>query len=491
MSMADESGVGREPWTLTRAWDHPGLFAPHFKGDTWKSWRVYAKSLLGEPLDDEAERAIFRDCTGRTAIPTEPFSESCLVIGRRGGKSRMLALIAVYLACFRSYGQYLAPGEVATIAVIAADRKQARSIFRYTLGMLRAIRVLERFIEPKGLTSETIPLKNRVVIEIQTASFRVTRGYTFAAVLADETAFWKSDDSINPDVEIFRALRPGLSTIPGAILLNASSPYRKSGELYKAWRRYYGKDDARVLVWQATTSTMNPSLDPAIIEDAYRDDPEAASAEYGASFRSDISDFVSRESVDNVTVPGRLELPRAGGVSYYGFVDPSGGSGGDSMTLAVAHERGGISVLDLLREIRPPFSPEQAVGEFANTLKSYGISRVVGDRWGGEFVREPFRNAGIQYDLSDKPKSEVYQATLPLLNSAKLELLDHPRLIAQLCGLERRTSRSGRDSIDHGPGLHDDIANAAAGALLLASSGSSSFGWTDEALEGLAALAAG
>jgi len=57
---------------------------------------------------------------------------------------------------------------------------------------------------------------------------------------------------------------------------------------------------------------------------------------------------------------------------------------------------------------------------------------------------------------------------LPLLNSNRIELLDHPRLINQLTGLERRTSRAGRDTIDHVPGGHDDVANAAAGAAVLA-----------------------
>ena len=46
-----------------------------------------------------------------------------------------------------------------------------------------------------------------------------------------------------------------------------------------------------------------------------------------------------------------------------------------------------------------------------------------------------------------------------------MALLDHPRLIAQLGGLERRTARGGKDSIDHAPGAHDDVANAAAGVL--------------------------
>ena len=44
------------------------------------------------------------------------------------------------------------------------------------------------------------------------------------------------------------------------------------------------------------------------------------------------------------------------------------------------------------------------------------------------------------------------------------------RLVNQLCGLERRTARSGKDSIDHGPGGHDDLANAVAGAADLVGS---------------------
>ncbi len=192
--------------------------------------------------------------------------------------------------------------------------------------MLRAVRPLAEMIEDE--TAETITLNNRVSIEIHTASFRVTRGYTFAAVLADETAFWRDENSTNPDVEIFRALRPGLSSIPTAMLLNASSPYRKAGVLYNTYRRHYGRDGARVLVWRGTTLEMNPSLDPQIIEEAYEDDPEAAAAEYGAEFRDDIVDFVPREVVDACTIHGRTELLPTAGQYYVAFVDPSGGTAG-------------------------------------------------------------------------------------------------------------------------------------------------------------------
>ncbi len=130
-------------------------------------------------------------------------------------------------------------------------------------------------------------------------------------------------------------------------------------------------------------------------------------------------------------------------------------------------------MLDAVREVKPPFSPEQTVAEFTALLEAYGVSRVTGDRYGGEWPREQFRKHGIDYDLADKSKSDLYRELLPLLNSGRVELLDLPKLGAQLCGLERRTARGGRDSIDHAPGAHDDIANAVAGALLAVSGGRS------------------
>jgi hypothetical protein len=449
---------------IIEALDHSALFASFFRGDTWQTWRVFLAALFALPMT-AAERATYMHHTGRIDLPTVPSKEAALVVGRRGGKSRILATIAVFLAAFHDYTPHLAPGEVATVALIAADRRQARVMFRYILGLLRGVRPLAELIEAE--TSDTITLNNHVVIEIHTASFRVTRGYTFAAVLCDETAFWRSDESsTNPDTEIFRALRPGLSSIPSSMLLNASSPYRKSGVLYAAFARHFGKDNARVLVWRATSIEMNPRLDPAIIEEAYQDDPASAAAEYGAEFRDDINDFVPREVIDACTVRGRVELLPAAGVLYRAFVDPSGGTG-DSMTLAVAHRQDAIGVLDCVREIRPPFSPQDVVAEFAALLRSYRVHEVVGDRYAGEWPREQFRGAGIAYRVSDQPKSDIYRDTLPLLNSGKVELLDVPRLVSQFCGLERRTSRGGKDSIDHGPGLHDDLANAASGALLL------------------------
>ena len=159
-------------------------------------------------------------------------------------------------------------------------------------------------------------------------------------------------------------------------------------------------------------------------------------------------------------------------MGYVGFLDFAGGSGVDSATLAIAHEeeRGGTKVvlLDVIREVRPPFSPQQVCHDFAATLKSYGINRATADRWAGQFPVEELRRHGVTLKPSDKTKSDIYKGFLPLLNSGSVELLDNPRLHAQIAGLERRVARGGRDSIDHCPGAHDDLANAACGAVVQA-----------------------
>jgi hypothetical protein len=113
------------------------------------------------------------------------------------------------------------------------------------------------------------------------------------------------------------------------------------------------------------------------------------------------------------------------------------------------------------------------VSEFAADLRRYGLREVTGDFYGGLWPSERFKAHGITYRRSERSKSDIYKELLPRLNAGRIELLDNPRLVAQLVGLERRVGRGGRDSIDHGPGSSDDVINAAAGALL-ASSGVSS-----------------
>lgn len=441
------------------------LFGRHFAGEAWEAWRAFLAACFGLPMS-EAQRALYKAHTGRETPPAGPAREAWVIVGRRGGKSFIAALVAVFLACFRDYRELLAPGEVGTLPVIAADRKQARHVMRYIVGLLEGSLLLAKLIVQR--TAESIELANRVTIEVHTASWRSIRGYTVVAAVLDEVAFWRSEDSANPDREIVNALRPAMATVPGSLLLAISSPYARRGVLWDAYRRHFGQE-SDVLVWQAPTRAMNPSVPQAIVDNALAEDEPAARAEYLAEFRRDVETYVPREAVEACTVPGRYGLPPVSGVQYVAFCDPSGGSA-DAFTLAIAHreERHGtpIAVLDYLAERRPPFSPEAVVEEFTAALKLYRCRTVTGDRYGGEWPREAFRRHGVEYQVAGKPRNDLYVVLLPLISSGRVELLDHRGLATQLVSLERRTARGGRDTIDHPPNGHDDVSNAVAGAVV-------------------------
>jgi hypothetical protein len=229
-------------------------------------------------------------------------------------------------------------------------------------------------------------------------------------VIADEAAFWFSDEvSANPDTEILNAVRPGLATTQGPLFI-ISSPYARRGEVWEAYRRHFGPNgDPLVLLAQAPSRVMNPSLPQSVVDRALERDAASAQAEYLAQFRSDLEAFVSPEAVQACTSRGVFERAPQRGVGYAAFVDPSGGSA-DSMTLAIGHvdHARETVVIDALREVRPPFSPEAVVAEFCQLLKAYHVAAVCGDRYAGEWPREQFGRFGIGYDPAVPAKSQLY-----------------------------------------------------------------------------------
>ncbi len=441
--------------TIRDAMTDPVLFGDTFAGPSFAAWRALLSGFYGLPLtDDEAQS--FLALTGRAETPTQAHDELWLVVGRRGGKSHAAALVAVFEAAFQDHRAKLAPGEIATVMLIAADRPQARTLLRYVRGMCD-----HPMIRPmvQRETETGIELTNRCAIEVGTASFRSVRGYTLAAAICDEVAFWQSEGA-SPDAEIIAALRPALATLGGKLIC-LSSPYARRGVLWDAHRQHFGTA-GRVLVAQAPSLTMNPTLPQRVIDDAMRDDAARASAEYFAQFRSDIEAFLKVEQVQAAQRSGPLELPRRAGLSYVGFVDPTGG-GADEFTLAIGHREGEALVVDLVRGRKG--NPAAICADYAATLKAYGITQVAGDRYAGEWVPTEFARHGIRYQAAAGVRSELYATLAPALNAGAVELPPCEVVAKQLTALERRTTRSGRDMIDHPPGGHDDRANAVAGVV--------------------------
>ena len=89
------------------------LFAGWFKKrDSWAAWFAFLAAAFALPMTEE-QLALYRHCTGRNEPPTAVAKECWLVCGRRAGKSFILALCAVFVACFSDYRKHLAPGDAA------------------------------------------------------------------------------------------------------------------------------------------------------------------------------------------------------------------------------------------------------------------------------------------------------------------------------------------------------------------------------------------
>lgn len=450
--------------TIESAMSDPLVFGPVL-GDpsTWVTWRTIVKSMMAEPLTGE-ERAIFDVIAGGREPPRERVSEVYIRKGRRGGGSRMGGMLAAYAAGFLAPSVPVSPGEEALVVSVAPTTRQASKVIRYAKGFIAESPVLSASVVSE--TANEVRLEGDVVLTTRAADTDTIRGDTIVMAIFDELAFWSGEDSANPDREIYTAIAPSLLTTNG-LIVGISSPYAKRGLLYEKCSRHFGKNDPRVLVIQAETWTLNPMIprDHPLVVARFEEDPVAAAAEHGMGWREDVEDFLSRDAVDRCVDVGVTERPPEPGVRYVAFVDPSGGSR-DSMTLCIGHEEAGVVVVDAIRETVPPFSPEACVEAFAETLALYGVTRVTGDRYGGEWPRERFSKAGITYEIAEKSKSGLYSDTLAAVNGKRVRLLDNRRLVNQLCALERRTSRgAGRDTIDHPPGGRDDVANAVAGLV--------------------------
>jgi hypothetical protein len=450
---------------MRKALSDPKLLGNALKGDSWRPWRTLLIAAMGEELTND-ERALFKTLTGREHEPLQRVDEFAAVIGRRGGKSRAMSVLATFISGLCDHSDALVPGERGVLLCVALDQKVAKIILDYAQALFEGSPILRQLIANR--TQDAIELTNGVSLEVRPASFRKLRGPTYIAVIADELAYWYTESSYaNPDTEILTAVEPGLATTGGPLIL-ASSPYAKTGVLWEVYRNHHGaKGDARTLVAYGASRVFNPTLPQRVIDRALEKDRPRALAEYMAEFRSDIEGFIALEVVEACVGDYREQQPVTG-TSYRAFVDPSGGSN-DSFTLAVSHKdyRSGCVVIDAVRECRPPFSPEQVVEDFAALLKSYRITRVTGDRYAGEFPRELFRKHGISYELATQTKSELFRDFLPMLNSVRVALPRNDRLMAQIVGLERRVSAGGRETITHADHGHDDLANAVAGAAAL------------------------
>jgi hypothetical protein len=433
---------------------------------SWSTWFVVLKAAFGLPLD-ESELATFARVAGDRPPPAKRVRELWCVCARRSGKSRVAAALAVYLALFQTHK--LARGEVGHVLVLAATQDQARTVFGYCVGFIDASDALRR--EVVSINAQEIRLRNRVTLGVHTNSYRTIRGKTLLACIFDEVSFWRDESSARPDIEVARAVTPSLLA-SGGMLIGISTPYRRLGLLHAKHRDHFGQPGDDVLCVQGTAEQFNPTLSAALIESHRASDPEAATAEWDAQFRTDIAQFLSEDLIELAIDRSRPpELPPQPGVRYQCFIDASGGRH-DSYTVCIGHKDNvGRFICDVIRGREPPFDPQVTTREHAALAKEYRCTKIIGDAYSADWVVSALRESGAAYESSEKSRSDLYLEGLPSFSRGLVLLPEHRRLGRELRLLERHVSRAGRDRVDHGRGGSDDYANAVFGALNLAIGG--------------------
>jgi hypothetical protein len=425
-------------------------------GDSWFTWHVVLIAAVGEALTaSELER--FRAIVGRDP-PRDRLQLLAFFVGRRGGKDTAAAVLVIFMVLCRRWP--LAAGEVGSALVSAVDRDQVQVAFRRILGTLEAVPALAA--EISNVTRDTIVLCNGVEIKVATSDGAAVRGRTLVMALLDEFWFLGHEQA----TELVRALRPALATTPGSLIAVISSVYDAGGPAYEMFRQW-GEEIPGQLIVKGTTRDFNPTISQDFIDREYQLDAVSASAEYGSQPRTDCTRLFDAVLLDSATRSSPRELPcrKMGDTGtmfqYHAGLDVSGGRG-DAAAVAVAHRDRERIVIDAVRHWPAPHDPLIVASEISKFLGTYGLTSALADNYAAEFATSAYREAGVALTPAEINRSEGYLHALPLFSSGRIEIPDDPRLRAELLGLERRTSAAGRETIDHRPGAHDDVANALA-----------------------------
>jgi hypothetical protein len=459
----------RKPISLAAAMRDPRLLGGPFQAPSFWTWHAVAKLISGEPLDAR-EAELFRRCTGRTKLPDGPVKSLIFLSGRRSGKDRFMSALAVHRAALAAnWKALLSAGEEGVVLLLGKDKKQSRILRRYCQGLIETPMLAALVTR---VTEERVEFKTGAVLEIATNDASLVRGRSAIAVLGTECSFWDTSDGANGDEEVIGAALPSMSMIPGGgLLMMSSSTHRKQGYMHRRWKELHGNDEAEDIAWLSPSATMNEMIPSKVIEKALRDDPQRAKSDYLSEWRDDISDFIPMDVLESATDFGVRERAPLPGVTYYAFIDAAGGTGKDSFSICIAHrEQNGVVVIDFLRERLPRFVPAAVVAEFAAILKLYRITSVTGDRYSSGWNADEWKRAGFSYLPSERTKSDIYLAALPMLLSGQGRLADNEKMRRQFVGLERRVHPNGRESVDDSGAAssNDDLSNCVAGALVLA-----------------------
>lgn len=425
------------------------------------------------------------------------------IIGRRGGKTTLAAMLAIYCAIITNWKPYLQKTPFATVLVLSHSKEFSDEVLEIIRTFIESSPVLKRIINlRKKNTTNTMNLSipfidlgkivySRVQIKVGAASSKTTRGIAACAVLCDEIAFWNLDENMKEtDEKIMRAVRPATKQFgKKAFLIKLSSPGIKQGVLYNEHQKWQkGTLPKSYAVFKAPSWVWNTILPKEEFIEEWLLDQDGFDTEYRANFVDSLSNFILPEFVDLAIVKGRQFQPpeaKLSPVVYRAAIDAAYKK--DAFTFSiVGHFENRIKQYVLRGWEGTKKNPVQAkeVAEYIRTVcKEYGIDEVAADQYSFEPLREIFSQYGIS--LVEKTftltfKKQIYFNLKRLVHSQQIDLLDHEKLAKEIKELVIEQTGSGQIRIGHPPGGSDDYSDSTAIAAFLAVESAGQMGYSFE-----------
>lgn len=425
------------------------------------------------------------------------------IIGRRGGKTTLAAMLALYCAIITNWKPYLQKTPFATVLVLSHSKEFSEEILDLIRAFIESSPVLKRVINTrKKNTSSTMNLSvpfiengkvvySRVQIKVGAASSKTTRGIAACAVLCDEIAFWNLDENMKEtDEKIMRAVRPATKQFgKKAILIKISSPGIKQGVLYSEYQKWNkGTLPKSYAIFKAPSWVWNTILPKEEFIEEWQLDQDGFDTEYRANFVDSLSNFILPEFIDMAVVKGALfqaPEPKKSQVVYRAAIDAAYKK--DAFTFSVVgHFENRIKQYVLKGwegTKKNPVKASECAQYIRTVCKEYGIDEVAADQYSYEPLREIFSQYGIS--LVEKTftltfKKQIYFNLKRLVHSQQIDLLDHEKLSKELKELVIEQTGSGQIRIGHPPGGSDDYADSTAIASYLAVESAGVMGYSFE-----------
>ena len=401
-----------------------------------------------------------------------------LAIGRRGGKSLVAAVWAVYDGVVRDLTAYLRPGEVRYVVLVSPSLRQARELFR-TLRSFFDLPALKPLVVSE--TAESIELVTGVMLMVIPCNSRAARGLPISTLLLEEFASFLDSDGNQSDEQMYRALSPSIAQFgPEGRIVILSTPRGTRGAFHRLFKQAGERADGFAM--HLPTWEFNPTLTKEALQQLEPDDM-VFEQEFAASFTAIGGGFIPTSLVLRQTgIPehqhGRRTLA----------LDPA--FDGDDFGLALAcvpvdeDDRQTDSVyLEWVGAMRKP-GFEAAMDRVAEMAKEWEVEQVVSDQMAQQAVVEGLSKRGVTCRRvpwtgrakDGKSKHSRYGKFKTMLGQGRLWLVDDAELRQEIVDITVAPAAvdPGYTIETHGP---DDRIDAAVMAITEANTGRFNIRW--------------